>query len=208
MHTMMHSNYWNETGDRQEEYNRLWKKFVPKSGLPDDPSGIVLACAGKIMYDLFNNGGCNLASCYESYVERLESFGVDMEWLRDEVNFDGDGDYLDVDWLEDCGSDVDRMIEQALNVAIARETDASSKGIHELEWVRDRVTGEIDSLVSRLKALQSDDPEEKHWNDEGNKRLHAGWLEDYLGEVMMEALEAAQCTRKQLSEIEWNPEES
>ena len=202
---MADSKWWIDTAERKPEYDRLWNKFVPGMGLPEEDSGIVLICASKILYDIFNNGGCNLSSNYEDYVERLEGYGINMDWLRDEVDFDGQSSgYLDDDFIDGCGDDVDLMMDAALDVAISEDTENSTKVLHELEWLRDRVVGEINGLICNIKALRSNDPEEKHWNDEGNKRMHASWLETCLPGLMMNALECGGCTQEQLSKVKWD----
>jgi len=202
---MTDSQWWNNTADRKPEYDRLWNKYVPSMGFTEDIPCKVLVCASKILYDIFNNGGCNLNCNYGDYVETLEGHGIDMDWLREHVDFDyGDGEYLDDDFINGCSHDVDYMMEQALDVAISCETENSAKIIHELESIRDRAVGEIDGLIDNIKSLRSDDPDEKHWNDEGNKRLHAMWLEECLPRLIQEALECGGCTQEQLSKVEWD----
>jgi len=202
---MTDSQWWNETAERKQEYDRLWTKYVPNDGLTEDIPCKVLACASKICWDIFNNGGGNLSSNYGDYVETLEGYGIDMDWLREHVDFDDDqGEYLDDDFINGCSHDVDYMMDQALDIAIDHETDHSQKIIHELERLSGRVVGEVRSLIDHIKALRSDDPDEKHWNDEGNKRCHARWLEECLPRLMKEALECGGCTQEQLSKVEWD----
>jgi hypothetical protein len=196
---MTDSKWWNNTAEGKQEYDRLWAKFVPSMGVPNDDSGAVLVCASKIMYDIFNNGGCNLGSNYGDYVETLEGYGIDMNWLREKVDFNLVlvGDCLDAEFIDGCGDDVDSMMEQALDVAISCETKNSNKVIHELEWIRDRVYREIGGLIRTIESRHDDDCDPSDWSDSDTH--YAEWLEVCLPRLMKEALECGGCSQEQLS---------
>lgn len=51
--------YWNQNGQHQNEYDKLWESLVPISGHSDTLGGEVLRAATRIYYDGFNNGFCN-----------------------------------------------------------------------------------------------------------------------------------------------------
>lgn len=71
--------YWNGQGELQAEYDVLFKLLVPRTGEAQTDEGAALRAISKIYYDLYNNGGGNLADCDEngervsldSYAENL-----------------------------------------------------------------------------------------------------------------------------------------
>lgn len=52
--------YWNGKGRFQKRYDVLWAALVPASGESAVLYGEVLRWAGKMYYDIFNNGGWNM----------------------------------------------------------------------------------------------------------------------------------------------------
>jgi hypothetical protein len=52
--------YWGHAGRHQPDFDRLWAALVPAEGEAPTPHGELLRVAGRLNYDIYNNGGCNL----------------------------------------------------------------------------------------------------------------------------------------------------
>ena len=58
--------YWAGTGAYSEEYKKLNKKLVPSSGDAPTVHGELIRCVGRLAYDFYNNGNCNVQD-YDSW---------------------------------------------------------------------------------------------------------------------------------------------
>tara|TARA_R100000664_G_C2717941_1_gene112363 strand:+ start:51 stop:653 length:603 start_codon:yes stop_codon:yes gene_type:complete len=180
VNTEIRSKWWDDESPIQSIWDRLWDKFVPQHGTPIDPSGKVLVYASQIMYDLYNNGGCNLKDGYEEEIEGLESEGISMDWLLEAIGETDDG-YLDSTFIDTCGPQVDRMMDNALATSQSQETEQSSKVISELKYLSKRVQYDVDRLVKHLwwerEGITLDVVDEK------NKRWVAERLDLLIDEI-------------------------
>ena len=52
--------YWENNGELQEDYERLWEALVPERGPASTRAGELLRCMSKVYHDRHNNGWCNL----------------------------------------------------------------------------------------------------------------------------------------------------
>lgn len=59
--------YWNIQGQHQDLYDKYWDTLVPDSGAADTQEGEALRAIGRIYYDVYNNGGCNIVETEELY---------------------------------------------------------------------------------------------------------------------------------------------
>ena len=59
--------YWNIQGQHQDLYDKYWDALVPDSGEADTQEGEALRAIGRIYYDVYNNGGCNIIESEEMY---------------------------------------------------------------------------------------------------------------------------------------------
>ncbi len=59
----MEKNYWNRNGRHQGLLVRL-EELIPAYGYTTSPPLNALICAEHLYYDVYNNGGCNIADCY------------------------------------------------------------------------------------------------------------------------------------------------
>lgn len=56
--------YWNNQGDARIE--EAWQLWVPTGGESPHPWGELIRTIGRINYEVFNNGGCNLDDRYKT----------------------------------------------------------------------------------------------------------------------------------------------
>ena len=197
------SAWWAGEGDMREEYTRLFNKFVPRVGDPIDKAGRIICFAGRILYDVYNNGGCNL-EVHRDAIEAMQAEGIDMDWLTEAMEEQGDDFYLSDEFVDACGGEVDSMMDQAVNIALNYETEHSSKVVTDLEWLRDRIVSEVNGLLRYMEVQRDEDHPDKHWNDEGNKRSCAGWLEDCAGKMLVETLKDAGLDQKTFDKNPWD----
>lgn len=61
--------YWNGTGKYQEELGRI-EKLTPNMCKTDNKYVNLFLTASSIYYDVYNNGGCNIAHCYIKDIEK------------------------------------------------------------------------------------------------------------------------------------------
>ena len=54
--------YWNRIGKYQKRYDELYAQFVPDVGECDNDLGEIIRIVSRIYYDIYNNGGWNLAN--------------------------------------------------------------------------------------------------------------------------------------------------
>ena len=53
--------YWHETGVYQKEFDELYKHLVPATGCAETIAGEMIRGVGRLYYDYFNNGNCNVS---------------------------------------------------------------------------------------------------------------------------------------------------
>lgn len=73
--------YWHRQGRHQKIYERLQNKLVPDTGEADTEAGEIIRAIGNVVYDIGNDGGCNLNSGRKSDLDRftgyLQEFGFE-----------------------------------------------------------------------------------------------------------------------------------
>lgn len=128
------SSYWEKTGKYQKEYDILSKR-IPDKGESFDTRIELLRCASNIYYDIFNNGGCNLADEDRGDEYRYVSSRVDISKIEnylqvyqdEQENWDDiDHDNLDSDKMfkqvcKDMDEVIDQVIEKILATGILEE---------------------------------------------------------------------------------------
>lgn len=78
----MENTYWNSNGNHQEELNRI-NGLKPSWGMTTNKYINLFITASNVYYDVYNNGGCNLADCYEGQIrEFIMPFVDDIKSLR------------------------------------------------------------------------------------------------------------------------------
>lgn len=78
----MENTYWNSNGNHQEELNRI-NGLKPSWGMTTNKYINLFITASNVYYDVYNNGGCNLADCYEGKIrEFIMPFVDDIKSLR------------------------------------------------------------------------------------------------------------------------------
>ena len=124
--------YWNEQGPYQQEYNAYWKALVPAAGEAATSEGEALRAIGRIYYDVYNNGACNICETeeicdddgnyeyddhtislfYESFFDTVASFTGDHDKVRElkqKVKRVSQGN-----WPEDIGFLLDNFTDKIL----------------------------------------------------------------------------------------------
>lgn len=74
--------YWNQKGQYQNEYEKLWESLVPISGHSDTLGGEVLRAATRIYHDGFNNGFCNNTTGAWNYLMEYLVSGTSLDEAR------------------------------------------------------------------------------------------------------------------------------
>lgn len=74
--------YWHQNGRHQKIYERL-RVLVPDEGTADTVAGEIIRVVGNVVYDVGNNGGCNLnggrKDDLEAFMLYLKGTGFDYE---------------------------------------------------------------------------------------------------------------------------------
>ncbi|HDR7922350.1 hypothetical protein J0794_27180 [Bacillus paranthracis] len=79
---MMENTYWNRNGKYQKELDKL-DGLMPNIGMTSNQYMNLFITASSVYYDVYNNGGCNLADCYEEKIrEYIMPFADDIKSLR------------------------------------------------------------------------------------------------------------------------------
>ena len=107
-HVFSEQCYWNDTGKYQEEYNRLYKKYVPSSGAADTPQGNLLRVVSKISYRFYNDGDKSLDDHQRLLEESPIPDDVPSEFYHHFGIFDDD-------------EDINKMIDIAVEYALEKE---------------------------------------------------------------------------------------
>lgn len=82
--------YWHNNGRHQKIYARLHDKLVPDIGDAETKAGEIIRVIGNTVYDVGNNGGCNLAdgqrSDLEAFIGYLKEYGfADADNLHEQL---------------------------------------------------------------------------------------------------------------------------
>jgi len=123
--------YWSENGKYQKESDIL-QKLVPAEGSSPFTDVELFRIASNVYYDIFNNGGCNLASdggARNDELRILQAQGIEMpivdklieeidakeeEW-RENQNRDYQADTFDPDqYFEQACKDMDHAMDQVI----------------------------------------------------------------------------------------------
>ena len=56
----MSAKYWNKTGKYSQLLDEKWNELVPDSGEAETEIGELIRSFGRINYEMFNNGCCNM----------------------------------------------------------------------------------------------------------------------------------------------------
>jgi hypothetical protein len=65
MKTKTIKTYWSDNGKHEKKYNLLWDEFVPPQGECKALAAEVFRMAGRLYYDVYNNGACNIERRYD-----------------------------------------------------------------------------------------------------------------------------------------------
>lgn len=85
--TEVGKSYWDSNGAYQEEHDRLYDSLVPARGSAPTINGELIRCIGRLTYDFFNNGNCNVIE-----IERHECESCGGSGYEEEVDEDGHQD--------------------------------------------------------------------------------------------------------------------
>ncbi|MEC3269816.1 MULTISPECIES: hypothetical protein [Bacillus cereus group] len=78
----MENTYWNSNGKYQKELDNL-RGLMPGIGMTSNQYMNLYITASKVYYDVHNNGGCNLADCYDKKIrDYIMPFSDDIKSLR------------------------------------------------------------------------------------------------------------------------------
>ena len=148
--------YWYGTGLKQELYNAIWEKFVPKSGESTEVKGELVRIIGRIQHEYFNNGNINACEC-EEIVEDVE--------VCDEIYNEETGEFEE-----------DYYIGQEVVDVVCNITDFYADL---LKYVVNEInTPEIKALTDSVVAnIESDLYSESTQFSEKNVKIYADWAE-------------------------------
>lgn len=133
------SKYWNNEGEYQKKLSFLTDKLVPEMGMGEDKLSIILNGVNTFVYDLYNNGLCNLDIHKELYEELKEyskdfksELNVDGKYFLiklskaielsertesdyDYLGYDEDEDYDDYTWEDEKRDDINNFVNEIIN---------------------------------------------------------------------------------------------
>tara|TARA_R110002051_G_scaffold45087_2_gene90965 strand:- start:1851 stop:2261 length:411 start_codon:yes stop_codon:yes gene_type:complete len=93
MKTKTIKTYWSDNGKHEKKYNLLWDEFVPPRGECKELAAEVFRMAGRLYYDVYNNGACNIERQEdEDFTIAGQSLGI-LKYAID------DGEYYEIRWL-------------------------------------------------------------------------------------------------------------
>jgi hypothetical protein len=73
----MSAKYWGKTGKYSQLLDEKWNELVPQSGEAETEIGELIRSFGRINYEMFNNGCCNMFHDYNS--DEDDSNEIDLE---------------------------------------------------------------------------------------------------------------------------------
>ena len=73
----MSAKYWNKTGKYSQFLDEKWNELVPDSGEAETEIGELIRSFGRINYEMFNNGCCNMFN--DNYPEEEYLSKIDLE---------------------------------------------------------------------------------------------------------------------------------
>lgn len=91
--------YFEGTGAYQQEYDELWEKHVPLSGMAKTRNGELIRAIGRLTYEYFNNGNINAR---EDHFHTEEFACPSCHGTGTVEDEDEDGNVIEVD-CSDCG---------------------------------------------------------------------------------------------------------
>lgn len=66
--------YWNHEGEHQEKYDKIYKELVPDMGEADSEHGELLRTLSRYVYDMYNNGLCNIDVLRDMFQSLVDDF--------------------------------------------------------------------------------------------------------------------------------------
>lgn len=118
---MLEKSYWNGDGKYQAESDAIGA-LVPNQGKSDNKYVNLFRCMSNVYYDMYNNGGFNLAYARKAQARVVNRFAarrdLNWEWIIPfmEEDDDGDSDYgwnKDESWMGPLEQITDAVIEFA-----------------------------------------------------------------------------------------------
>ena len=81
--------YWQETGEYQAVYDRLWEKLIPDCGEAETQHGELLRAISRLAHDYYNNGFCNISNdMYGKYIDLIEEHKAQLVENMSREDFD------------------------------------------------------------------------------------------------------------------------
>lgn len=79
--------YWGKKGDFQEQYDKIWKQYIPSSGKGKTPEAELVRAFSALYYDCYNNGwGNNKLDEIEELIKNQSKF---KPYYKGKANLDG-----------------------------------------------------------------------------------------------------------------------
>jgi hypothetical protein len=82
------NSYWSNNGKYQQEYDRLFKKYVPSSGATDSEQGHILRVVSRIAYRFYNDGDEDMSEHKRMLNESPLPTDLPLKFYRYFGNFD------------------------------------------------------------------------------------------------------------------------
>ena len=154
--------YWDNCGKHQATYERLTSALVPATGAARTRDGELLRSLAGLHWDLFNNGGGNIAHAYQGEVAVLRKHRARIEakaaTLEDKEAVQTALD--DIEWFastpdlidDDGGSDWEDAFEEAWDAHHAEEDERRESCMSTIDKLADAVILAVAEAHPRLAA--------------------------------------------------------
>lgn len=129
----MSAKYWDKTGKYSQLLNEKWDELVPPSGEAETEIGELVRSFGRIHYEMFNNGCCNMFHDSNPEEEYLNEIDLELDGMY--------GDFFD-------------KISHAINddvlmIGLERECENLfiNSNFNKEDWIIDLVGDRIGEIV-------------------------------------------------------------
>lgn len=143
--------YWNGNGTYSNHYEHIQSALVPSAGKCETFEGELLRAAGRIYYDLYNNGFCNNwtgAWNFLSNANDLHSLGI-ASYLHDLFAYRCGAYPAEI--YPDLYVAVERIVDQVLSFILSHNGNYSPNSVDMFDF---------------QEPVEYQEPEESEWYDD------------------------------------------
>tara|TARA_A100001015_G_scaffold291562_1_gene365894 strand:+ start:1219 stop:1695 length:477 start_codon:yes stop_codon:yes gene_type:complete len=135
--------YWNEEGEYQEEYEKLFKSLIPEEGRANDNYSEILRCFTKIYQDYHINGLGNYPIDHMCIIHIIKNEKIIKSKLDDPNIFDS----FFNDYTLACPPDKNYLLNKNTYKFVKNDPD------YEYEYDKNKIDTEIEKILDAVIRL-------------------------------------------------------